>query len=55
MNMPDIKTATTWVARLGGFLARKGDGNPGVTHIWRGLKKLSAIMEGAKLFSGICG
>jgi hypothetical protein len=55
MNVPDIKTVTTWVARLGGFLARKGDGNPGVTHIWRGLKELSAIIEGAKLFSGICG
>jgi hypothetical protein len=28
------------VARLGGFLGRKGDGEPGVTVLWRGFQRL---------------
>lgn len=40
---------------IGGGLARKGDGDPGVTHIWRGLKELASIIEGAKLFQDIYG
>ncbi|MCP4986395.1 MAG: hypothetical protein GY928_10135, partial [Colwellia sp.] len=43
------------IAQLGGFLARKGDGEPGVTHIWRGLKKLADMIEGAQLIRNICG
>ncbi|HUI87078.1 MAG TPA: IS4 family transposase, partial [Anaerolineales bacterium] len=31
------------IAKLGGFLARKGDGPPGVQTIWRGLNRLSDI------------
>lgn len=31
------------IAKLGGFLARKGDGPPGAEVIWRGLRKLHAI------------
>lgn len=37
---PTLSTAVIWVARLGGFLARRGDGNPGVKSLWRGLRKL---------------
>ena len=32
------------VARLGGFLARKGDGEPGWITIWRGWEKLNAFV-----------
>jgi len=32
-----------WIAQLGGFLARKGDGEPGVQTIWRGLRRLEDI------------
>jgi len=28
------------IARLGGFLGRKGDGEPGVKTIWLGLKEV---------------
>ena len=32
-----------WSAQLGGFLARKGDGEPGVKTLWRGLSRLDDI------------
>jgi Transposase Tn5 dimerisation domain len=38
-----------WIARLGGFLARKSDGNPGVKTLWRGYTKLHNLLEGAQL------
>jgi hypothetical protein len=37
---PTLKQAALWIARLGGFLGRKGDGDPGVTVMWRGLQRL---------------
>lgn len=52
---PSLKVAIIWVARLGGFLARKGDGSPGITYIWRGLEKLFDMLAGARLFGNICG
>jgi hypothetical protein len=52
---PSLKTVIIWVAQLGGFLARKGDGSPGITHIWRGLEKLYDMVTGARLYGDICG
>ena len=48
------------VARLGGFLDRKRDGEPGWQTIWHGWEKLSLMIRGAEAFhnlpdSGICG
>lgn len=40
---PDLRTAVRWIAQLGGFLARKGDGEPGVQTLWRGLRRLEDI------------
>jgi len=34
------------IARLGGFLARRGDGDPGWITIWRGWKRLIAMADG---------
>jgi hypothetical protein len=34
---PSLGEALRWVAQLGGFLGRKGDGHPGPTVVWRGL------------------
>ena len=45
-NPPTLKEATLMIAKLGGFLGRKGDGNPGVKVIWRGLRRLYDIAEG---------
>ena len=38
---PTIREATRLIARLGGFLARKGDGEPGLKTIWRGFRHLT--------------
>jgi hypothetical protein len=40
---PSLRQAVRWIARLGGFLARRGDGEPGPVVIWRGLQQLRAI------------
>jgi len=37
------------IARLGGFLARKSDGNPGWITIWRGWQRLTLMAQGAAL------
>ena len=41
--LPTVHQAILWIARLGGFLARKRDGEPGVTVIWRGWQRLADI------------
>lgn len=47
---PTLGEAMRIVAKLGGFLRRKGDGQPGATVIWRGLNRLSDINETFLLF-----
>jgi hypothetical protein len=42
---PDAYTAVRWIAKLGGFLGRKGDGEPGVKTLWRGMRRLQDITE----------
>jgi hypothetical protein len=43
---PPIRDAVIWIARLGGFLARKSDGLPGTLALWRGWKRLSDLTHG---------
>ena len=43
---PPIRDAVIWIARLGGFLARKSDGMPGTLALWRGWKRLSDLTHG---------
>ncbi|MCK5355709.1 MAG: IS4 family transposase, partial [Methyloprofundus sp.] len=52
---PSLRKVTMWIAQLGGFLARRGDGSPGITHIWRGLKKLADMMVGIQIYGHIYG
>ncbi|MHC4407205.1 MAG: IS4 family transposase [Planctomycetota bacterium] len=40
---PPLAEAVLLVARIGGFLARKSDGHPGTTVLWRGLQQLTTI------------
>ena len=40
---PTLRQAVRWIAQLGGFLGRKGDGEPGVMAIWRGFRRLEDI------------
>ncbi|MGB5913346.1 MAG: IS4 family transposase, partial [Phormidesmis sp.] len=46
---PTLHQATHWLARLGGFQGRKGDGEPGIKTLWRGYTKLQHLLEGAQL------
>lgn len=40
---PSIRQAVRWIAQLGGFMARKGDGEPGPITLWRGLHRLNDL------------
>ena len=42
---PNVREAVRMVAKLGGFLGRKGDGEPGVKTIWQGLAVLASIVS----------
>jgi hypothetical protein len=42
---PTVRQAVRWIAQLGGFLGRKGDGEPGSTTIWRGWSRLTDLAD----------
>ncbi|MGX8940436.1 IS4 family transposase [Symbiopectobacterium sp. Eva_TO] len=42
---PKLNEVLRLVAQLGGFLARKGDGEPGAKTIWKGLQKVMTAAE----------
>jgi len=42
---PPLREAVRWIARLGGFLGRKGDGEPGTQTLWQGFQELIAMTE----------
>ncbi len=42
---PTLREMTRMVASLGGFLGRKGDGEPGTKSLWIGLQRLDDITE----------
>ncbi len=42
---PTIKEAVSYLAKLGGFLGRKGDGEPGAKVIWKGLNELNVVLK----------
>jgi hypothetical protein len=46
---PTLRQAIRWIAQLGGFLARTGDGEPGLKTLWRGIGVLHHLLEGARL------
>ena len=46
---PDLREAVRWLAKLGGFIGRKGDGEPGVKVLWRGLMQLQENVIGYQL------
>jgi hypothetical protein len=49
----DSRAMLRKVAMLGGFLGRKGDGEPGWQSIWRGWNRLQDIVLGMQIASGI--
>jgi hypothetical protein len=48
---PDLRQTVRWIAQLGGFLGRKGDGTPGPITLWRGLSRLHDIAEAYLVFN----
>lgn len=50
---PTLHEAVGWIAQLGGFLGRKGDGEPGVKVLWRGWTRLSIQIETYHAFRDI--
>jgi Transposase DNA-binding/Transposase Tn5 dimerisation domain len=46
---PSLGQAVRWIARLGGFLDRRGDGDPGLKVLWRGLRRLEDLTVGWQL------
>lgn len=49
-TVPSVRDAVRWIAQLGGFLARKGDAQPGPTVLWRGWHRLHDISNTWLLF-----
>jgi hypothetical protein len=47
---PSLRQAVRWIGQLGGFLGRKGDGEPGVKVLWRGWTRLQDIVATYALF-----
>lgn len=46
--MPSIREVIRLIAQLGGFLARKGDGEPGVKSLWLGIQRLRDFVSGVE-------
>lgn len=46
---PTLRQSLIWVARLGGFLGRKGDQYPGLKTLWRGMSVFHNLLEGTQL------
>jgi len=49
---PTLDEAIRVIAKLGGFIGRKSDGEPGTETLWRGLLRLDGMTEGWRLASG---
>ena len=47
---PTLSQAVRWIAQLGGFLARRSDGEPGPIVVWRGLRELQTITAAWRRF-----
>lgn len=46
---PKLAECVLWIAKMGGYLNRKGDREPGVKVIWRGFKRLLDLRDGWEL------
>lgn len=52
---PTLKDMLAMIARLGGFLARKHDGEPGPIVMWKGLRALHDYIKAHEVFSRAFG
>lgn len=47
---PSLQQVVRWIAKLGGFIGRKSDGEPGSMSMWRGFQVLYSITDMFKIF-----
>ena len=47
-SIPPLNQVIRLIAQLGGFLARKGDGEPGAKTLWGGLREISTFVRGVQ-------
>jgi len=47
-NDKSLNTVVRLIASFGGFLGRKGDGEPGVKTIWTGLQRVMDFAAGIR-------
>lgn len=47
-TVPTVREVVRLIAQLGGFLARKGDGEPGVKSLWLGIQRLRDFVFGVE-------
>ena len=48
-ELPTVSSVLLAIGRLGGHMNRKSDGMPGWITLWRGMKKLRLLVQGAEL------
>jgi hypothetical protein len=52
---PSLNEVLRLIAQRGGFLVRKGDGEPGVKAIWKGLTKIRLVAEALREMNAAYG
>ncbi len=50
-TVPTIREVVGWIAKLGGYLGRKSDREPGTQVLWEGIQRADDIIETVKLFT----
>ncbi len=53
-RIPTMREMLILIARLGGYLNRKNDPQPGAKVIWRGLEYLRIFIEGLEVSQSFC-
>jgi hypothetical protein len=53
-KMPTLNEVIRLIAQRGGFLGRKGDGEPGARTLWLGLQEIAIFVEGARYAREFC-
>jgi hypothetical protein len=48
---PPLREAIRLIAQLGGFLGRKGDGEPGAKTLWLGMRDIAVFIDGMQATS----
>jgi len=49
---PPLQDAIRALAQLGGFLARAGDGEPGIKALWQGYQRLHEFIYAVEMYNG---